>query len=186
MQGCASSFLCQASNPPPFPGSGIFSFWDILCHFHRPGHFEIALVFPNVSAPDSVIRNREHFWVWASFENIFTVPSEWNHHLEKKVVDGLQSFLYQEAQVLKVSLDVNSEYFCQAPLEIFEESNFHYCCLCSPLINSTRSLESPAAQKIEPQPGSEELTQSGHELLFKQGLAMTHKKRSLVFEIQSQ
>lgn len=102
------------------------------------------------------------------------------------MVDGLQSFLYQEAQVLKVSLDVNSEYFCQAPLEIFEESNFHYCCLCSPLINSTRSLESPAAQKIEPQPGSEELTQSGHELLFKQGLAMTHKKRSLVFEIQSQ
>lgn len=84
MQGCASSFLCQTSNPPPFPGPGIFSFWDILCHFHRPGHFEIALVFLNVSAPDSVIRNREHFWVWASFENIFTVPSEWNHHLEKK------------------------------------------------------------------------------------------------------
>lgn len=44
----------------------------------------------------------------------------------------------------------------------------------------------PAAQQIEPQPDSEELTQSGHQLLFKQGLAMTHERRSLVFETQPQ
>lgn len=174
---CVGSFLCKASKPSPFSGSGLFYFGDILCHLNRPGHFEISSVFPNVSAPDSVIRNREHFWAWYPPENIFTFPSELNHHFQKKkVLDGLNLSFVQNLRSWKClwEVDVNSEYFSQAPLEVFEESNFHYFCLCSLLINSTRRLESPTVQKIEP--GSEEPMQSGHKLLFRQGLAMTHKK----------
>lgn len=94
----------------------------------------------------------------------------------KKVLYGLNLSFVQNLRSWKClwEVDVNSEYFSQAPLEVFEESNFHYFCLCSLLINSTRRLESPTVQKIEP--GSEELMQSGHKLLFRQGLAMTHKK----------
>lgn len=113
---CAGSFLCKASKPSPFSGSGLFYFGDILCHLNRPGHFEISSVFPNVSAPDSVIRNREHFWARSPPENIFTFPFELNHRFQqKKSAGGTKSFICPQSEVLKVSLRSRCEFWIFFP-----------------------------------------------------------------------
>lgn len=116
MQRCTSSFLCQASKPWTFPRAGLFSFGDIWCHFQRPCYSEVPLVFPNASARYSVIRKRALLSItWKYIHSCLWIKPLFEEK-NKKTFDGIKSVLYQESQVLKVSLevDINSEYLSQA------------------------------------------------------------------------
>lgn len=181
-QECISGFLHQARKYSPFPDLQLFSFWDKICHFQQPGHWDclsISKCFCSRQCDQEQRALLTLSLLWKCTHNSLPIK----HRFEQKTTWWTKTFSILEKPGPGSVLRSGHEFwiFFRSPTG---ESNFHYCCLCSLLINSTRSLESPAVQKIEPQPGSEELMQSGQELLFEQDLTMTHKRRCLVFEIQ--